>query len=125
MKLVLVLAALLSGCYAPTVDDCQYRCSDVPNRPCPGGMFCNSERFCVTDQAISCEALPFDGGIPDAIPGDGSMPIMDAPTPTSDAGGTVDAVAAPPSELTSIHETRDDVTVGAVRSMPHAQLVTP
>lgn len=117
MRLVLV-AVLLAGCYAPSIDDCQYRCSADPTRPCPSGMFCNGEFFCVSDQSISCEGMGPDGGMGSdgSMPGD-SGPPMDGLTPDAmtmpDGGLPIDAVAGTPSELVpvgSIREAHDDVS---------------
>jgi len=118
MKALVILALVLAGCYSPSVDDCQYQCSGDFDQPCPDGMFCNEESFCVGEPGALCGIEPpFDGG-PDidtsmppddaSFPDDAFVPPMDSMVP--DGGPPTDALVAP-SETPSIHDTANDVTI--------------
>jgi hypothetical protein len=110
----LAFLALLAGCYAPEIGDCQYLCSG-PQRSCPDNMFCSVDGFCVTQQGFNCGIEPPDGPQP---PEDTGMPIDAMMPPPPDSGmPTGDATPTKPSELlpvatdstTTVHETLDDV----------------
>ncbi|MBA3460093.1 MAG: hypothetical protein H0T46_09050 [Deltaproteobacteria bacterium] len=56
---VLLVLAILSGCYAPEVRDCTVSCSSPDE--CAGGQVCNAQGYCA-DEGITCGNSAVDAG---------------------------------------------------------------
>ena len=56
---VLLVLAILSGCYSPEVRDCTVSCSSADE--CAGGQVCNAMGYCA-DEGITCGNSAVDAG---------------------------------------------------------------
>ncbi|HEX7839577.1 MAG TPA: hypothetical protein VF469_19010 [Kofleriaceae bacterium] len=56
---ILAAAAVLAGCYAPSVRDCTVRCTSPDD--CASGQICGEDRLCAAPEiAGRCRAAPID-----------------------------------------------------------------
>ena len=71
MRLLIVVAVALAGCYDPSIDDCQFACSAA--RDCPDGTDCvsgacrTSTGVCATDGCANAPAPPSGCASPFAL----------------------------------------------------------
>ncbi len=56
---VLLVIAILSGCYSPDVQDCTVSCSSESD--CTGGQVCNAKGLCA-DEGVTCANAATDAG---------------------------------------------------------------
>lgn len=78
-QLLLVLA-ILSGCYSPDIRDCTVSCSSADE--CAGGQVCNAQGYCA-DEGVTCGNSAVDAGdnrvmLRVQVSGDGRVDVVGA-----------------------------------------------